>query len=80
MDDIMDTIDVIATFGKQGVSPRIIKIGKHAYKIVQVNLIHAIKEGAIRIYFFSVSDGTNSWKLGFNTENLKWWVEDSYST
>ncbi|OGE79547.1 MAG: hypothetical protein A2751_00440 [Candidatus Doudnabacteria bacterium RIFCSPHIGHO2_01_FULL_46_14] len=75
----MDQIEVIATFGKDGIFPRIIKWGQNSYKINSVNLIHAIKDGAIRIYFFSVSDGVNAWKLGFNTESLKWWVEDSYS-
>lgn len=75
----MEPIEVIVTFGKAGVFPRIIKWGKHRYKILQVNLVHAIKEGAVRIYFFSVSDEANAWKLGFNTESLRWWVEDHHS-
>ena len=74
----MDPIEVIATFTKEGVFPKIIKWGTNRYKILKVNLIHSIKDGAIRIYFFSVSDGANSWKLGFNTENLKWWIEDFF--
>ncbi len=76
----METIEVIATFTKEGVFPKIIKWGTNRYKILQVNLIHSIKDGAIRIYFFSVSDGANSWKLGFNTDSLKWWIEDHYDT
>ena len=72
----MESVEVIASFGKNGVFPRVIKLGERAYKILKVNLIHTIKEGAVRIYFFSVSDGTNAWKLGFNTESLRWWVED----
>ena len=75
----MGNIDVIATFTNEGVFPRIIKWGTNRYKILKVNLVHAIKDGTVRIYFFSVSDGANSWKLGFNTETLKWWVEDFYS-
>ena len=74
----MDSVDVIASFTKDGVFPRIIKWGQHRYKILQVNLVHAIKDGSVRIYFFSVSDGANSWKLGFNTESLSWWVEDFF--
>ena len=75
----MESIDVIATFTPEGIFPRIIKWGNNRYKILKVNLVHAIKDGSVRIYFFSVSDGANAWKLGFNTETLKWWVEDSYS-
>lgn len=74
----MESIDVIATFTKEGIFPRIIKWGTNRYKILKVNLIHPIKDGSVRIYFFSVSDGANSWKLGFNTETLKWWVEDFF--
>ncbi len=74
----MESIEVIATFGKTGIFPRIMKWGQNSYKIHSVNLIHAIKDGAVRIYFFSVSDGVNSWKLGFNTETLQWWVEDFF--
>jgi hypothetical protein len=73
----MESIDVIATFTTKGLVPHVIKWGKHRYKITTVNLVHAIKDGAVRIYFFSVSDGANSWKLGFNTETLKWWIEDA---
>ena len=75
----MDPIEVIASFTKDGVFPHIIKSGQQRYKILTVNLVHAVKEGVVRIYFFSVSDGANAWKLGFNTESLKWWVEDHYS-
>ncbi|MDP3993735.1 MAG: hypothetical protein U1C57_01465 [Candidatus Doudnabacteria bacterium] len=75
----METIEVIVSFKDNGVFPHIIKWGQCRYKILKVNLVHTIKEGAVRIYFFSVSDGANAFKLGFNTENLKWWIEDSYS-
>ena len=74
----METVDVIAIFTKEGISPRVIRWGRQRYKILQVNLSHSIRDGAVRIYFFSVSDGANSWKLGFNTESLKWWIEDYY--
>lgn len=76
----MEFVDVIVSFGKSGVFPRVIKWGKRTYKILQLNLVHTIKKGAVRIYFFSVSDGTNAFKLGFDTETLQWWVEDFYTT
>ena len=75
----METVQVIVAFDQNGVFPRVLKWGKRYYKILKVNFVHTIKEGAVRIYFFSVSDGANAFKLGFNTESLKWWVEDHYS-
>lgn len=75
----MEPVDIIATFNQKGLLPRVMKWGQKQYKIASVNLVHTIKDGAVRIYFFSVSDGVNSWKLGFNTENLRWWVEDHFA-
>ncbi len=74
-----ESVEIIASFSQGGVFPRVIKWGKRQYKILKVNLVHTIKEGAVRIYFFSVSDEANAWKLGFNTETLQWWVEDHYT-
>lgn len=74
-----EEVEVITTFTKEGIFPRVIKWGTNRYRITKVNLVHAIKEGTVRIYFFSVSDGANSFKLGFNTESLTWWIEDMYS-
>lgn len=71
--------EVLVSFNKDGVFPQILKYGQRRYKILKVNLVHAIKAGAVRIYFFSVSDEANAWNLGFNTESLRWWVEDHYS-
>ena len=73
----MEQIQVIVSFNQDGVFPRVIRWGKHSYKILKVNLVHTIKEGAVRIYLFSVSDRANMWKLGFNTESLKWWIEEN---
>lgn len=74
-----EPVEVIVSFRRNEVFPRLVKWGKRWYKILSVNLVHTVKEGAVRIYFFSVSDGTNTFKLGFSTETLKWWVEDFYT-
>ncbi|PIR96899.1 MAG: hypothetical protein COT91_04245 [Candidatus Doudnabacteria bacterium CG10_big_fil_rev_8_21_14_0_10_41_10] len=71
--------EVLVRFGKGGAFPHILKTGGKKYQIKKVNLIHTVSDGAVRIYFFSVSDDVNFWKLGFNTYTLSWWIEDSYS-
>ncbi len=75
----MEAVEVIVSFNKNGVMPKVMKWGTVRYKISEVNLVHTIKEGAVRIYFFSISDGANAWKLGFNTDSLTWWIEDHYA-
>jgi len=71
--------EVLALFNGKGLVPYILKIGGKKYNIREVNLVHTISDGLVRIYFFSVSDEVNFWKLGFNTETLTWWVEEEYS-
>jgi hypothetical protein len=74
-----ESVVLLAEFDQRGLVPRVLKLAGREYRIEKVNLMHSITDGLVRIYFFSVSDKTNYWKLGFNTESLKWWVEDSYS-
>lgn len=71
-----EQVEVLVRFGKSGLFPHKLKIGARTYEIEKVNLVHSITDGLVRIYFFSVSDGANYWKLGFNTESLNWWVEE----
>jgi len=77
--DIENQVEVLARFDSAGLFPRVLKIGGRNYDIKKVNLMHSIHDGAVRIYFYSVSDDVNYWKLGFNTETLSWWIEDNYS-
>lgn len=72
-------VELLVQFGKNGLIPRSLNMGGRRYQIKKVNLMHSITDGAVRIYFFSVSDDVNFWKLGFNTESLRWWIEDGYS-
>lgn len=74
-----NSLDITVDFNKLGLMPRSFKYGGRKYEIKKINLMHSITDGAVRIYFYSVSDDTNFWKLGFNTETLSWWVEDRYS-
>ncbi|OGE79894.1 MAG: hypothetical protein A2826_01230 [Candidatus Doudnabacteria bacterium RIFCSPHIGHO2_01_FULL_43_23] len=78
MTEAENSAEVLVRFGKEGLFPHILKTGGRKYRIKKVNLMHTITDGAVRIYFFSVSDDANSWKLGFNTQTLSWWVEDHY--
>lgn len=72
-------VEILAHFCKEGLMPKLLSYGGREYPIKQVNLVHTITQGEVRIYFFSVSDDTNYWKLGFNTATLQWWIEDQFS-
>lgn len=42
------------------------------YVIKTVGLHHTCREGRTLIHVFSVTDGTSSFRLTFNTETLQW--------
>jgi len=76
LNTIENPLELTVNFTRAGLFPAKLKIGLRTYDIKKVNLMHSIHDGSVKIYFFSVSDDTNFWKLGFNTETLKWWVEE----
>lgn len=42
------------------------------YVITKVGLHHITREGRTMLHIFSVTDGTTSFKLEFNSETLSW--------
>ncbi len=42
------------------------------YTMTQVGLHHFFREGRVLIHVFSVTDGTTSFKLQFDSETLGW--------
>jgi len=46
---------------------------------LKVNMVNKFYIGDTLCYYFFVSDESNSFKLFFDTENLKWRLEEVYS-
>jgi galactose mutarotase-like enzyme len=67
-----DPIDVVVSFAHNRVQPRVMRWNGREYKIERVNLVHSAREGAKRLFFFSVSDSTNAFKLKLDTDLLEW--------
>ena len=67
-----DPVEVIVAFKKNKVQPLLMKWNGKDYKIERVNLIHAQREGLKRIFYFSVSDLSNYFKLRLDSETLEW--------
>ncbi len=74
-----DPVDVTVNFCERRVRPTLVHWGGRAYKMERVNLVHGIREGAKRIFYFSVSDDTNFMKLRLDTETLEWRLVEVYS-
>ncbi len=74
-----DPIDVLASFSGTKAVPHVIKWGRHRYNLEKVNLVHIANEGLNKIFYFSVSDKINFFKLRFDASNLEWRLLELYS-
>jgi uncharacterized membrane protein YfhO len=59
---------------------RAVKIDKGSHTVVEkVNLVHHEKQGENQIYYFSVSDNANFFRLAFSTRDLSWKMKELYN-
>jgi hypothetical protein len=74
-----EPVDVLASFTKRSAVPHAIKWGRRRYNVEKVNLVHVANEGRSKIFYFSVSDKLNFFKLRFDAGNLEWRLLELYS-
>jgi len=63
---------------KKQVVPLFFKWRGKTYKIEKINLVHKERAGNDRIYYFSVTDKANFFRLAFFTRDLSWRIEELY--
>lgn len=76
---IDDPVDVLVSFRENRVIPKRMRWDNRVYNLRTVNLVHTAREGAKRVFYFSVSDLTNSFKLKLDPESLEWRLVETYS-
>ena len=74
-----DPIDVMVAFKDNRVLVRAMRWNERNYKIDQVNLVHTAREGSKRVFYFSVSDTANYFKLKLDPELLEWRLVELYT-
>lgn len=74
-----DPVDVVVSFEHNRVRPRRMRWDGREYSIAHVNMVHSAHEGSTRLFFFSVSDTTNHFKLKLNTDLLEWRLIELYT-
>ncbi len=79
-DQIHEPIDVLVAFRKEQPEPMVFKWAKRYYQVKKINLVHAERVGREKVYYFSVSDEVNAYRLSFRTESLAWQLEEMCST
>ena len=74
-----DPIDVMVSFSENRVIPKRMRWNQRDYKIETINLVHTAHEGRKKIFYFSVSDLTNYFKLKLDPEHLEWHLVELYT-
>lgn len=73
-----DPVEVIVSFAHNRVRPMRMRWNEREYDFKQVHLIHTAKEGTKRIFYFSLSDTVNAFKLKLDAELLEWHLVEVY--
>lgn len=79
MQKINDKIEVLTKFGQDKVEPLFFKWGGRTYRVEKLNLVYKERDGDDKIYYFSVSDNANYFKLAFYTRDLSWKIMESFA-
>lgn len=73
---INEPIKVSVIFDQGKIIPCVFQWGNHIYKIKKVNLVHFDRRGQDKLYYFSVSDEANYFKICFDTGRMRWVLEE----
>ncbi|HJN84979.1 MAG TPA: hypothetical protein QF873_01515 [Patescibacteria group bacterium] len=76
---INEPVEVRVDFCGRHIIPRAMRWNNHTYAIHHVNMIHSSYNGTDKLFFFSVSDKTNYFKLQLDTSNLEWKLVEMYA-
>lgn len=76
---VNEPVEVRVDFCGKRVVPRAMHWNNKLYPIRNVNLVHSTNEGSRKLFFFSVSDSTNYFKLQLDTDNLEWKLVEMYA-
>ena len=77
-EEINESVDVLVGFVKKQVRPLAFRWRNRKYMVNKINLVHSSSEGQSKIYYFSVTDNANYFKLRFNSEALDWKLIELY--
>ena len=73
--EILEPINVWVLFKGSLIQPWCFFWKSRQIKIDKINLVHTSKEGSTTFYHFSVSSMGNFYRLKFDTQSLKWFLE-----
>lgn len=71
-----EPISVLALFRLGRVEPVRFRRGEQTYDVTEINLFHNAQRGRDEILYFSVFDGTQSYRLAYEVQKKSWFLEE----
>jgi hypothetical protein len=71
-------IDVLCAYVNGKSLPMYFRWNQRRYRIDKINLVHSVRRGSDKMYFYSVSQANNYYKLCFDTEKNAWRLTEAY--
>ncbi len=78
LEKLNEPIEVLVQFNSNKVLPQFFKWRSKTYKVEKINMVHKERDGNDKIYYFSVTDTANFFRLAFFTRDLSWWIQELY--
>lgn len=75
-ESVKEPVEVLVAFRKNRPEPMMFKWGTQYYQVQKINLVHTERDGREKVYYFSVSDTANAYRLSFRTESMQWLLEE----
>lgn len=75
MIEIQEPINVWVLFKGTSIEPFIFFWNGRKIQIDSINLVHSAKEEGSTVYYFSVSSLGNFYRLKFNLNKMRWFLE-----
>lgn len=73
--ELNEPINVWVFFKGNLIQPHIFFWKNRQIKVDKINLVHTSKNGNSTAFHFSVSSGGNFYRLAFDTNDLRWFLE-----
>ena len=70
-----EPIEVIAAYMQTGMRPLRFRKGGRVYVVRAVHLVHHERQGREKWTYYSVSDGTGTYRLAHASEAAAWYLE-----
>lgn len=75
MIQLLESVNVWVLFEKNTIKPHTFFWRNRQIKVDKINLVHTSKDGSNTFYHFSVSSNGNFYRLKFDTQSMKWFLE-----